>query len=52
MRHSDSKRVIDRDRYDAVLFDLDGVITNTARRSLPHRSAIWRRRSGTAWRRC
>ena len=24
------KRVIDRDRYDAVLFDLDGVITNTA----------------------
>ncbi len=25
-----SKHVIDRDRYDAVLFDLDGVITNTA----------------------
>ena len=25
-----SKRVIKRDQYDAVLFDLDGVITNTA----------------------
>ena len=25
-----SKHVIDRDHYDAVLFDLDGVITNTA----------------------
>jgi beta-phosphoglucomutase family hydrolase len=25
-----SKREIDRDRYDAVLFDLDGVVTNTA----------------------
>jgi beta-phosphoglucomutase family hydrolase len=30
MRQSDSKRVVDRDHYDAVLFDLDGVITNTA----------------------
>jgi beta-phosphoglucomutase-like phosphatase (HAD superfamily) len=29
MRQSDSKRV-SRDQYDAVLFDLDGVITNTA----------------------
>ena len=26
----DSKRVITRDQYDAVLFDLDGVITDTA----------------------
>jgi len=25
-----STHVITRDRYDAVLFDLDGVITNTA----------------------
>ena len=30
MPQSASKRVIDRDNYDAVLFDLDGVITNTA----------------------
>jgi beta-phosphoglucomutase family hydrolase len=30
MRQSDSKRV-SRDQYDAVLFDLDGVITNTAK---------------------
>jgi beta-phosphoglucomutase family hydrolase len=30
MPQAASKRVIDRDRYDAVLFDLDGVITNTA----------------------
>ena len=30
MPQSASKRVIDRDHYDAVLFDLDGVITNTA----------------------
>jgi beta-phosphoglucomutase family hydrolase len=29
MRHSDSKRV-SRDHYDAVLFDLDGVVTDTA----------------------
>jgi beta-phosphoglucomutase family hydrolase len=29
MRHPKSKRV-NRDQYDAVLFDLDGVITNTA----------------------
>src|SRR3974377_1887057 len=29
MRQPQSKRV-NRDRYDAVLFDLDGVITNTA----------------------
>jgi beta-phosphoglucomutase family hydrolase len=30
MPQPSSKRVIDRDRYDAALFDLDGVITNTA----------------------
>jgi beta-phosphoglucomutase-like phosphatase (HAD superfamily) len=30
MRQPESRRVITRDRYDAVLFDLDGVITNTA----------------------
>ena len=30
MLQSGSKRVIDHDRYDAVLFDLDGVITDTA----------------------
>jgi beta-phosphoglucomutase-like phosphatase (HAD superfamily) len=30
MRQLDSKRVINRDRYDAVLLDLDGVITDTA----------------------
>ena len=30
MPQSASKRVIDCDHYDAVLFDLDGVITNTA----------------------
>ena len=29
MRQPKSKR-INRDQYDAVLFDLDGVITNTA----------------------
>ena len=29
-RQPKSKRVINRDQYDAVLFDLDGVITNTA----------------------
>jgi beta-phosphoglucomutase family hydrolase len=29
-RQSESKRAITRDRYDAVLFDLDGVITDTA----------------------
>ncbi len=30
MRQPQSKRVITRDRYDAVLLDLDGVITDTA----------------------
>jgi beta-phosphoglucomutase family hydrolase len=30
MRQPEIKRAITRDRYDAVLFDLDGVITNTA----------------------
>lgn len=30
MQQPDSKRAITRDRYDAVLFDLDGVITDTA----------------------
>ena len=30
MRQPTSKRVITRDRYDAVLLDLDGVITDTA----------------------
>jgi beta-phosphoglucomutase family hydrolase len=35
----DKKRAIDRDRYDAVLFDLDGVITDTA--SL--HAACWKR---------
>lgn len=30
MQQSDSQRAITRDRYDAVLFDLDGVITDTA----------------------
>jgi beta-phosphoglucomutase family hydrolase len=30
MRQPESKRVITRDRYDAVLLDLDGVITDTA----------------------
>ena len=29
-RQSESKRAITRDRYDAVLLDLDGVITDTA----------------------
>src|SRR6476469_8467087 len=29
MRHSETQRVI-RDDYDAVLFDLDGVVTDTA----------------------
>ena len=29
MRQSDTKRV-SRDQYDAVLFDLDGVVTDTA----------------------
>jgi hypothetical protein len=32
MRQPKSRRVITRDRYDAVLFDLDGVITDTAKR--------------------
>src|SRR3984893_12504286 len=30
MRQSESKLAISRDRYDAVLLDLDGVITDTA----------------------
>jgi beta-phosphoglucomutase family hydrolase len=30
MRHPESKRAISRDQYDAVLLDLDGVITDTA----------------------
>src|SRR6516225_4580077 len=30
MLHPNSERVINREQYDAVLFDLDGVITNTA----------------------
>ena len=30
MRQPDSKHPISREQYDAVLFDLDGVITNTA----------------------
>jgi len=30
MRQTESKPVISRDRYDAVLLDLDGVITDTA----------------------
>jgi beta-phosphoglucomutase-like phosphatase (HAD superfamily) len=30
MRQPNSRRVITRDQYDAVLFDLDGVITDTA----------------------
>jgi beta-phosphoglucomutase family hydrolase len=31
MRQPDERCVISRDQYDAVLFDLDGVITNTAK---------------------
>src|SRR6266699_566180 len=31
MRQPKSRRVITRDQYDAVLLDLDGVITNTAK---------------------
>jgi beta-phosphoglucomutase-like phosphatase (HAD superfamily) len=34
-----SKRAIPRDRYDAVLFDLDGVITDTANLH----AACWKR---------
>ena len=30
MLHPNSERVINREQYDAVLFDLDGVITDTA----------------------
>src|SRR5215467_34355 len=30
MRQPNSRRVIPRDKYDAVLLDLDGVITDTA----------------------
>src|SRR6201982_771012 len=29
-RHSENERAFSRDRYDAVLLDLDGVITDTA----------------------
>ena len=29
-RQAESKRAITRDRYDAILLDLDGVITDTA----------------------
>jgi beta-phosphoglucomutase family hydrolase len=39
MRRPRSRRAITRDRYDAVLFDLDGVITDTA--SL--HAASWKR---------
>ena len=39
MRKPEIKQTITRDRYDAVLFDLDGVITNTA--SL--HAACWKR---------
>ena len=31
MRQQDDKQVITRERYDAVLLDLDGVITDTAK---------------------
>jgi len=31
MQHPETKLVISRDRFEAVLFDLDGVITNTAK---------------------
>lgn len=30
MRQAEGRRAISRDRYDAVLLDLDGVITDTA----------------------
>jgi beta-phosphoglucomutase-like phosphatase (HAD superfamily) len=30
MRQPESKRAISRDQYDAILLDLDGVITDTA----------------------
>jgi len=39
MRQTNSARAITRDRYDAVLFDLDGVITNTA----TLHAACWKR---------
>ena len=39
MRQTNTTRSITRDRYDAVLFDLDGVITNTA---ILH-AACWKR---------
>ena len=39
MRQTNSMRAITRDRYDAVLFDLDGVITNTA----TLHAACWKR---------
>jgi beta-phosphoglucomutase family hydrolase len=31
MRQPNTRRVVSREQYDAVLFDLDGVITNTAK---------------------
>ena len=31
MRQPDGGYVVSRDQYDAVLFDLDGVVTNTAK---------------------
>jgi beta-phosphoglucomutase family hydrolase len=31
MRQPNNRRVVSREQYDAVLFDLDGVITNTAK---------------------
>ena len=30
MRQPESERAISRDQYDAILLDLDGVITDTA----------------------
>jgi beta-phosphoglucomutase family hydrolase len=39
MRQSKSERVITRDKYDAVLLDLDGVITDTANLH----AACWKR---------
>ena len=34
-----SRLVVGRDRFDAVIFDLDGVVTNTAR----VHAAAWKR---------
>ena len=39
MEASQGKRVVARDRFDAVLFDLDGVITDTAQ----IHAASWKR---------